>query len=829
MTALAPYRVLDLTLERGWLCGRMLADLGAEVIKIEPPGGDPGRRLGLFVDQTNPDVQENLHWSFHNRGKSSVVLDLDDPVDRIRLLEMIHGADAVIESYPPGWMQERGLGQPGLTARNPRLVVTSITPYGLTGPCAGWSASDLTVAAGTGEMWLTGDADRAPLRVSVPQLFLHAGAEAAVNTMIALWHAQNTGRGQHVDVSAQLCGIRTLMNAPAYHLLEGRELMRVGAYNTWFRMINPCLDGHAAVLPSGGAIGGPMMRFLMDWADQDGVVDPLVKDRDFGQVNFAFEQPEFFAAVSGTLEALFARHTKAELYQAALDHSLLVAPIYTVADLRLDEQLVAREAFVDVELGPVAKVAWPGVWARLSETPMDGSRPAPRIGEHTEAVFARPSCGTGARAPSDESGSVEGGGSAGGVAPFSGLKVLDLSWVGVGPMTAGYLASYGANVIKIESSKRPDVLRLAGPFRDGQPGLNNSHFYGDFNANKLGVGLDLGDPRGRELAWLGLEWADVVLESFTPKALAGWGMDYAEIRKRNPSVVMLSTCMQGQTGPRRFYRGFGNLMAGLAGFYHVTGWPDRDPVMIYGAHTDFLSQRFAGTALIAALDHRRRTGEGQHIDLSQFEAALQFLGPELMAYNVDGRVADRCGNRDIDRAPHGVFPCVMEPERARRCAPGTAGAEAWIAIACENDAQWEVLRSVADLPDDPTWRTLAGRKADEDRIEALVADWTRTRRASEMVTVLQPRVSAAPVLGIPELHSDPQIAHRGYWVPLAHPVYGEVPYSGLQANLSVTPGMVHTPAPCLGQHSWEVLEGIWGVDPAKIADLLAEGVIEITG
>jgi crotonobetainyl-CoA:carnitine CoA-transferase CaiB-like acyl-CoA transferase len=399
----------------------------------------------------------------------------------------------------------------------------------------------------------------------------------------------------------------------------------------------------------------------------------------------------------------------------------------------------------------------------------------------------------------------------------------------VGPMTAGYLESYGATVIKIESSKRPDVLRLNPPFRDGEPGINNSHFYGDFNAGKLSVGLDLTDRRGREVAWRAIEWADVVLESFTPKALAGWGMDYEQVRHRNPSVVMLSTCMQGQTGPRRLYRGFGNLMAGLAGFYELTGWPDRTPAMIYGAYTDFVSQRFAATALLAALDHRRRTGAGQHIDLSQLEASLQFLGPELLAYELDGRIATRAGNRDRDLVPNGVFPCLPEPARANRYPEGGSGAEAWVAISCADDAQWAALAALAGLPDEPRWCTAAGRRPDEDHIEALLASWTAARRAHDIVSMLQPHVASAAVLGVPELHTDPQIAHRGYWVPLEHPVYGAVPYSGMQASMSRTPGTVRTPAPCLGQDTWYVLESILGVDGDTIAELLAENVAEITG
>jgi benzylsuccinate CoA-transferase BbsF subunit len=529
--------------------------------------------------------------------------------------------------------------------------------------------------------------------------------------------------------------------------------------------------------------------------------------------------------VRGTLEALFARHTKAELYQAALEHLLLLAPVNTVADIRADEQLAARRYFVPVDQGERGAVAWAGPWARLSATPLDTARRAPSVGEHTATVAARPARPPAAALPAPTP-TVPATGS---TAPFAGLRVLDLSWVGVGPMTAGYLASYGATVVKIESSKRPDVLRLNPPFKDGRPGLNNSHFYGDFNAGKLGVGLDLNDERGREIAWRALEWADVVLESFTPKALAAWEMDYEHIRRRNPSVVMLSTCMQGQTGPRRLYRGFGNLMAGLAGFYELTGWPDRGPAMIYGAYTDFVSQRFAATALVAALDHRRRTGEGQHVDLSQLEASLQLLGAELLAYELDGRVATRAGNRDRDLVPNGVFPCRPEPARIERYPDGGAGAEGWVAISCADDRQWAALASLAGLPDDPRWCTAEGRRPDEDRIEALIGAWTADRRPSEIVALLQPYVACAPVLGVPELHTDPQLVHRGYWVPQDHPVYGPVPYSGMQATLSRTPGIVPGPAPCLGQDTWYVLESILGVDGDTIALLLAENVLEITG
>src|SRR3989440_1503005 len=255
-------------------------------------------------------------------------------------------------------------------------------------------------------------------------------------------------------------------------------------------------------------------------------------------------------------------------------------------------------------------------------------------------------------------------------------------------------------------------------------GINRSQFYADFNSSKLGIGLDLAPPDGADLVRRLAAWADVVVESFTPKTLKGFGLDYAALRAANPDLVMLSTCMQGKTGPCRDYRGFGQLMGGLTGFYEITGWPDRDPTMVWGAYTDFVSQRFCATALIAALDHRRRTGEGQHIDVSQFEASLHMLGPALLDFAVNGRVATRHGNRHPAAAPHGVYP--FRPAGAGR------DNERWIAVACEDDSQWAALVDEMGRPEwatRPELATLAGRLADEDELERLIAEWTREQDA----------------------------------------------------------------------------------------------------
>ncbi len=838
--ALSPYRVIDLTTEDGWLCGKVLADLGAEVIKVEPPGGDPGRRHGLR-DQRRPadDPEANLGWWFANQHKRSIELDFDQPGDQHRLRALCAGADAVIESFPTGWLAGRDLGADSLLAANPALVITSISAFGRSGPYAGHQASDLVISAMCGLQFLTGNPDGEPTRISAPQLFRHASVEAAVHTVVALYHARRHGQGQQIDVSAQLAGIRTLMNAQDFALLEGWELHRSGGYTGYsharFRAVMPCLDGYVTVLATGGQLGGPMMRHLFTWAEESGAaVDRDAAAVDFTAVNFAEMGQAFFAGVSTTLTDLFARFTKAEIYQRALDQLLLVAPLNTVADLRLDEQLAAREYFQPVTRQGQT-IHYAGAWVRMGATPLRAPSAAPAVGQHQDPVLAEPArspVGTQVGPHRGPASSADPADPANPTAPadpavraraYDGLRVLDLSWIGVGPMAASYLANHGATVIKVESSIRPDVLRLTPPFRDSRPGLNNGHFCANMNAGKLGLGVDLTHPEGREVIWRIIEgWADVVLESFTPRTLAGWGLDWPAIAARRPDIVMLSTCMQGQTGPRRNYRGFGNLMGGLSGFYHLTGPADGDPVMIYGAYTDFICQRFSALALAAAIDHRDRTGQGQHLDLAQLEAALQFQGPELLDYECNGQVAKRHGNRDQERSPHLVMACRAHAD----------GSESWLALACEDDAQWQALvRALGS----PAWATaadlvtVAGRKAREEPIETELRAWAAERDAGELFAVLQPHVSCGPVLSPHQLHEDPQIRHRGYFVPLEHQVMGTVPYDGVAAELSLTPAGPTSAGPCVGQHTFEVLTDLIGMDPDEVARLLAEEVLEITG
>jgi crotonobetainyl-CoA:carnitine CoA-transferase CaiB-like acyl-CoA transferase len=400
---------------------------------------------------------------------------------------------------------------------------------------------------------------------------------------------------------------------------------------------------------------------------------------------------------------------------------------------------------------------------------------------------------------------------------FDGLKVLDFGWIGVGPITARYLGDHGATVIRVESLARFDGLRMAPPNKDAKPGLNRSQFFANFNAGKMSLGLNMAHPDARAIAKrLCVEWADVIVEGFTPKQMRAWGLHYEDLAPARPDLVMLSTCQLGQTGPYAMYAGYGNMAASLAGYYELTGWPDRGPCMVYGAYTDMLTPGVGATLLAAALDYRRRTGKGQWIDLSQFETGVNHLPATVLDYTVNGRVATRRGNRDDRGCPHAVYRC--------------RGDDRWIAIAVFTDEEW---RSLIQAMGKPAWAqterfaTQARRKTNEEELDRLIDAWTRTQDAEQVETLLQQvGVAAGVVAKQSDLHEDPQLRDWGFFAWREHKVMGPSPYDGLMSHLSQTPGDV-APAPLLGDHYEEILQGILKYSDEEVAEFIGQGVVEM--
>ncbi|MDB5108750.1 MAG: hypothetical protein JWM69_1691 [Candidatus Binatus sp.] len=399
---------------------------------------------------------------------------------------------------------------------------------------------------------------------------------------------------------------------------------------------------------------------------------------------------------------------------------------------------------------------------------------------------------------------------------LEGVHILDFAWVGVGPITTKYFADNGADVIRIESAARPDVLRQAPPWKDAQPGLDRSQFFASYNTSKKGIALDLSKPKARELARRMVPWADIVVESFTPKAMRNWEMDYDRLRELRPDLIMLSTCMQGQTGPNALYPGFGQLMAALSGFYYISGYSLGSCAPPYGAYSDFVAPRFSAYALLAALDHRRRTGTGQYIDMSQYEAAMQNLAPALIDYHATGRVLGPRANESDRYAPHGAYRCADE-----------SGHERWMAIAVADDMQWRAMLAALRVSNsDSRFDSATGRKNNAAALDEYVGSLTRPYGAQELTARLQAAgVAAYPVQNCVDLHQDENLEAFGFWHWLDHKEMGPSPYEGLQHRLSRTPGDLRTPAPALGQHSGEIFREMLNLSDAEIEQLRGEKVI----
>jgi len=400
---------------------------------------------------------------------------------------------------------------------------------------------------------------------------------------------------------------------------------------------------------------------------------------------------------------------------------------------------------------------------------------------------------------------------------FYGLKILDLGWIVAVPWTCKYFADHGAEVIRVESKVHPDMLRTTAPYKDGKPGLDNAAYFVNYNNNEYGLSINLKDPNGVEIIKkLVASWADIVVENYSPGVMKRWGLDYDELKKIKNNIIMFSSSQMGQTGPQAHQSGTGNQMTALAGFSHVTGWPDLIPSLPYGAYTDCTPARLGAVAIIAALDYRNRTGEGQYIDMSQYEASIQSLTPTILDFVVNGRVAVRRGNYSSRAAPHNVYPCK--------------GEDRWCAIAVYTEKEWECLCGViGELPwvKDPKFATLLSRKNNEDELDMLIAEWTTKLPAEEIMIRLQSvGVPAGVVQNCRDLSLDPQLKTRQYFWEVDHPVMGKNKFESEAFELPDSPRRMRMPAPLIGQHNEYICTKILGMSDMEFVKLLNQGVFE---
>jgi crotonobetainyl-CoA:carnitine CoA-transferase CaiB-like acyl-CoA transferase len=815
---LAPYRVLDLTDSRAELAGFIFAGLGADVIKVEPPQG---------VDSRLRDFR----FHAYNRGKRSVIIDLESDAGRADFLRLAATADFVVENAGPQAMDQMGIGFDALRAVRPNIVHVAISPFGQTGPYAEHLATDLTLAAMGGSMALNGDSDRRPVRITVPQNWHHAAAESIVGALTAHHLRVVTGEAQFVDVSVQAAVFWTGLQAMIAHPIQGQNIERNGTVlqltTLVTRLVYPCADGEVCLIAT-----GPTLRGLLPWMVESGAVTAeWAAQEDWDTYERRLLSAESIVVSYDELrEAVMnftSQFTKAELFARGIRDGMTIAPVNTAADVLAFEQLQQREYWRDLTIeGRTLQTAGPFV--KASMTPIRWDRPAPKLGEHTAEVFASLespldtwSQTEGEVAVVEVAGDVAVEGAANRVSakprrplPLEGVKVADFSWIGVGPISAKVLADHGATVVHIETESPVDRLRMVGPFKDNIAGINRCQFFGAFNTSKMSINLRLKEAGGLAIARSLLEWCDIALDSFTAGTMNGLGLGYDVARELNPNIIMATTCLLGQTGYAARVSGYGYHAAAVSGFYEITGWDDRSPGGPFNAYTDTVAPRFLASTLMAALDYRRRTGQGQFIDQAQMESALHFIAPELLEVQRSGVSARRNGNHAPDAFPHDAYAC--------------AGIDQWCAIAIETDEQWHALCKALGSPSwvTPVMDTIEGRRGASELIDQEITQFTQSHEPRALMDLLQESgVPAGMVQRSSDHQLDPQFAHRSFFRHLEHPEMGVVPYEGHQFTISEYDNGPRFAAPCIGEHTYEVLQTILGFTDDQIADAYASGSV----
>jgi crotonobetainyl-CoA:carnitine CoA-transferase CaiB-like acyl-CoA transferase len=800
MQGLEGVRILEMgNLVSASYAAKLLADLGADVVKIEPSGGDEARRRGPFPKHQADPEQSGL-FLYLNTNKRSVTLD---PVaDRAAFLSAIAWADLLIHNYTPRQITELGLDFAALTAHNPHLVVCAITPFGLTGPHRDYEATELTIAHGGGWAWLSpnGADDPAlpPLKAGGHQADFQVGAAAATVAAAALYRALSTGVGELIDLSAQEYIASILEQNFVHYTYAGNVATRLGR-----RLLYPwgtfqCKDGPIFLIIGEEAQWQRLVDLMgnPEWASWE-----IFKD--------GYSRSENSDVLRMYMEEWMANWNAADLFHQGQAHRICFALASTMAELSAQPQLKSRGYFVDVAHPKAGRFTHLGAPYQLHEPWWKIRRPAPLLGQHDSEVrgsIAHPLAANpgSARAVSTTS------------RPLDGIRVLDFSWVWAGPFCTMQLAHLGAEVIKIESRERPDIGRRLPIYPKGMEGnLDRCGYYNQWHQGKKSIQLNFAHPEALAIAKELAATADVVVDNFATGVMDDFGLGHDELRRLKPDLIVASITGYGHTGPQKDYMGYGPAIVMLSGLASLTGYQDGPPREVGISLGDPNGGIHAAFAICAALAARRRNGRGQSIDLSLWEAMAALLPEGWMEFAMNQTQPPRIGNRDPLMAPHNCYR--------------TAGDDEWVSIACRSDHEFAELSRIIGHPELATsdrFRTAAARKANEDELDAIVSAWTATRSKFDVTATLQAaKIPAFPSMNSKDLAEDPHLNERGFFARLPHPAVGTQTHAGIPWHLTNSPNGVRTAAPTLGQHTHEILRDLLHYSDAKIAALTQSGIL----
>ena len=755
----------------GAACARELARWGANALSLEPPQGSPLRDAPPLIER---DSQRHsmLHLSL-SQGKTI------EPFSAERLNAALDDADIFVTDAPLAEIE-------GAAEGRPRLIVVHCSPFGASGPYAHYRGGALIVQALSGFAATQGRPSRQPLAAPAAIIPRAAGVLAAVGAIAALLERAHSGRGQWIEL-AEIEAVCTLTMAVRSEF-AGQAILRAGGPEGWAEVL-PTADGFVTLSAwSRDALRAAPAAFGVE-PPPDELLDgpgPAVADK---------------AAALDYFRPILAERSSEEVFNRLAELAVNLAWHRSAGDL-LDDPHLNELGFVrEIDAGDLGKLRTAGPPARIIAPGAAGADSAPHAADFTRRPRPNPT--------SASSG------------PLDGLRVVDFTHAWLGPYASALLADLGADVIKIEGPRRPDLWRheTRWPMPAAAPDAHPLNIRANFhmaNRNKRVVSLALDTEQGRELALELIARADLALENFRPRVLENLRLTHAHMCAVNPRITLVSFSGFGAGGPYSNYRANGGSTEGNAGWDMLLGYPGEDPQLLGTMQADPICGAQMALVALATLHRRAQDGRGGlHIDGSMFEAAVGYIEEHALLASAGGQPVARNGNRHPDQAPHECFPCRGDDE--------------WLAVAAPDDATWSALLEVAGEDaqlDRPEWRSAAGRLTDVDALEAAIAEWTSNWDAQTLQSCLQRAgVPAGIVHSTLSVLADPHLAARGWWQYLEHPDYGVRRHGGPPWRFSRTPAAIARPAPRLGEHTVEILRDTLGHEESEIARWLNDGAI----
>ncbi len=805
---LSGLRVVDLADEKGELAGRILADLGAQVIRVEPPSGARSRGLPPFKDG------RSLYFATRNANKLGLALDLEVAGDKERLLDLLSRADVFIETEAPGRLAELGLDPAGLSQRFPHLIVLSITDFGQTGPYRDWVATDSTLCAISGMQCKAGTPDREPLLTPGAMAYDIGGIMGAFAAMTAIYQREKTGFGQTIDLSV----LEAAAGQTDWSYSNGSMIEAKGQDSTAIRngsgpiyKIFRCKTGYVRLV-----IMAPRQWHAMrEWlGNPDYLQDPKY-DSFLGRMEIA-------DALGVIVGDLFATMNHEEVSREAQKRGIVCTPVLSPAEVLENEHFRSRGTFVSGEFAAGEVGPFASGFFELDRERMGYRTRPPEINEHAEQIDGE--IWRDARAvPAGERPTPS--------RPFEGLRVLDFGIGGVGVEAARLFAEYGADVIKVESRTYPDFIRVV-------MSTEMSASFASSNRSKRGFGVNIKSDEGRALIHELVKHADIVTENNSTGTMESLGLGFEQLERLNPRIVMASSQLLGDHGAWADWIGYGPSTQPIGGLVHLWDYAkeakeakeakdardvdesteDVPPAGSGSIFPDHLAGRLLAVIALAGVIRRLRTGKGGHASVAQAEAVANILSDQLLKEGVDpGSVVPR-GNRSERGAPWGSYPC--------------AGVEQWITLTIRDDADWQKLRVAMGDPSwatDESYSTHEGRVAAHDEIDEKLREWTSSQSTQMLTATLQMfKIPAAPMFIARDQLHDPHFQARGYGRWVDQQGLGWIAFEGPSFHASGMEDVCIWQAPLIGEHTREIARELLGLDASEVERKIVEGFLEIT-